>query len=390
MNQRVEAVDAIRGFALFGILLVNMTLIQFGFFASEKPTYIFGKLDEGANWFIQFFGTHNFMSLFSFLFGLSIILLQKSIIAKGKKFFPTYIRRIIILLLLGYIHGTFVWEGDILFAYGIIGIFLMMFINRKPKTLLIWASILLALIMLASYQSESTSNPYDDFAPYTEKEHKVHETGSYVDHVNFRLTENPFDYMGINGVFGLVFISVFAIIFMSPLFLLGMYVGKKGWLFEVDQHIPAVKKIWLITGIFSFTIKILAIFVKHPILIMLQDSLTPVTMTFFYGSTIILLFHYKKVARLLTYMANMGKMSVSNYLAQSIIATTIFYAYGFGLYGKIGYFFGILLTIGIYTIQLLVSTYWLQKYRMGPVEYIWRLGTYLEKPQFKRDLDKAS
>ncbi|EJS16119.1 hypothetical protein IKS_00725 [Bacillus cereus VDM062] len=390
MNQRVEAVDAIRGFALFGILLVNMTLIQFGFFSSEKPTYIFGKLDEGANWFIQFFGTHNFMSLFSFLFGLSIILLQKSIIVKGKKFFPTYIRRIIILLLLGYIHGTFVWEGDILFAYGVIGIFLMMFINRKPKTLLIWASILLALIMLASYQSESTSNPYDGLAPYTEKEHKVHETGSYMNHVNFRLTENPFDYMGINGVFGLVFISIFAIIFMSPLFLLGMYVGKKGWLFEVDQHIPAVKKIWLITGIFSFTIKILAMFLKHPILIMLQDSLTPVIMTFFYGSTIILLFHYKKVARLLTYMANMGKMSVSNYLAQSIIATTIFYAYGFGLYGKIGYFFGILLTIGIYTIQLFVSTYWLQKYRMGPVEYVWRLGTYLEKPRFKKDLDKAS
>ncbi|EJQ57254.1 DUF418 domain-containing protein [Bacillus mycoides] len=390
MNQRVEFVDAIRGFALFGILLVNITLIQFGLFANEKPTYIFGKLDESANWFIQFFGTQNFISLFSFLFGLSIILLQKSIIAKGKKFFPTYIRRISILLLLGYIHGTFVWEGDILFAYGIVGIFLMMFINRKPKTLLIWASILLALIMFTSYQSEPTSNTFNDVAPYIEKEHKVHETGSYMDHINFRLTENPFDYMGINGVFGLVFISIFAIIFMSPLFLLGMYVGKKGWLFEVDQHIPAVKKIWLITGIFSFTIKILAIFVKHPILIMLQDSLTPVTMTFFYGSTIILLFHYKKVARLLTYMANMGKMSVSNYLAQSIIATTIFYAYGFGLYGKIGYFFGILLTIGIYTIQLFVSTYWLQKYRMGPVEYVWRLGTYLEKPRFKKNLDKAS
>lgn len=84
MNQRVEVVDAIRGFALFGILLVNMTLIQFGFFAHEKPTYIFGELDKVANWFIQFFGTHNFISLFSFLFGLSIILLQKSIIAKGK------------------------------------------------------------------------------------------------------------------------------------------------------------------------------------------------------------------------------------------------------------------------------------------------------------------
>ncbi|MBK5470189.1 MULTISPECIES: DUF418 domain-containing protein [Bacillus] len=390
MNQRVEFVDAIRGFALFGILLVNITLIQFGLFANEKPAYIFGKLDESANWFIQFFGTQNFISLFSFLFGLSIILLQKSIIAKGKKFFPTYIRRISILLLLGYIHGTFVWEGDILFAYGIVGIFLMMFINRKPKTLLIWASILLALIMFASYQSEPTSNTFNDVAPYIEKEHKVHETGNYMDHINFRLTENPFDYMGINGVFGLVILSIFALIFMSPLFLLGMYVGKKGWLFEIDKHIPAVKKIWLITGIFSFTIKILTMFVKHPILIMLQDGLTPVTMTFLYGSTITLLFHYKKASRLLTYMANMGKMSVSNYLAQSIIATTIFYAYGFGLYGKIGYFFGILLTIGIYTIQLFVSTYWLQQYRMGPVEYVWRLGTYLKRPRFKKDLDKVS
>ncbi len=117
----------------------------------------------------NFFGTHNFISLFSFLFGLSIILLQKSIIAKGKKnSSPTYIRRIIILLLLGYIHGTFVWEGDILFAYGIIGIFLMIFINRKPKTLLIWAIILLALITLMSYQTDPSTN-INDFASYTEK-----------------------------------------------------------------------------------------------------------------------------------------------------------------------------------------------------------------------------
>ena len=93
MNQRVEAVDAIRGFALFGILLVNMTLIQFGFFTSEKPTYLFGNLDKGANWFIQFFGTHNFISLFSFLFGLSIILLQKVLSQKEK--------------ILPYIHKTY-------------------------------------------------------------------------------------------------------------------------------------------------------------------------------------------------------------------------------------------------------------------------------------------
>jgi len=123
---------------------------------------------------------------------------------------------------------------------------------------------------------------------------------------------------------------------------------------------------------------------------MLKDSVTPLSMAIFYGSSIILLFHYKKASRLLEYMANMGKMSVSNYLAQSIIATTIFYAYGLGLYGKIGYFFGIVLTIVIYVIQLYASTCWLKRYRIGPVEYVWRLGTYLKRPAFKRKLNKVS
>ena len=168
----------------------------------------------------------------------------------------------------------------------------MMFINRKPKTLLIWAIILLALITLMSYQTDPSTN-INDLAPYTEKEHKVHQTGSYMDHVNFRLTENPFDYMGIDGAFGLFFISVFAIIFMSPLFLLGMYVGKKaGYLRSINIYL--LSKNMVCHRSLLFTIKILAMFVKHPLLIMLQDGLTPVTMTFFYGSTIILLFHYKK------------------------------------------------------------------------------------------------
>ncbi|MBC6975285.1 DUF418 domain-containing protein [Bacillus sp. Xin] len=389
MKQRVEAIDAVRGFALFGILLVNITLIQFGMFSGEQPTYVFGKIDEGANWFIEFFGTHNFISLFSFLFGLSIILLQKSILAKEKRFFPVYIRRIIILLILGYIHGIFIWSGDILFAYGIVGIFLMMFINRKPKTLLIWAFILLAFTMFISYPFESNAN-VEDFSSYIGKEQTVHKTGSYTDHIKFRLYENPFEDIGITGFSGGFLLTFLMIILMAPLFLLGIYVGKKGWLFEIDKHVSSLKKLWLISGIFSFTVKILALLTQQPILIMLKDSVSPLGMALFYGSSIILLFHYKKALRLLEYVANMGKMSVSNYLAQTIIATTIFYAYGFGLYGKIGYFFGAVLTIGIYSVQLYASTYWLQRYRIGPVEYVWRLGTYLKRPAFKRKLKKVS
>lgn len=167
MNQRVEAVDAIRGFALFGILLVNMTLIQFGFFTSEKPTYLFGDLDKGANWFIQFFGTHNFISLFSFLFGLSIILLQK-VLSQKEKILP-HIHKTYYHSFTTRLHSRhFCLGGRYFICIRNNRDFLMIFINRKPKTLLIWAIILLALITLMSYQTDPSTN-INDFAPYTEK-----------------------------------------------------------------------------------------------------------------------------------------------------------------------------------------------------------------------------
>ena len=128
----------------------------------------------------------------------------------------------------------------------------MMFINRKPKTLLIWAIILLALITLMSYQTDPSTNT-DDFAPYTEKEHKVHQTGSYMDHVNFRLTENPLITWELTVHSDYFHIS-FRNNFMSPLFLLGMYVGKKaGYLRSVNIYL--LSKIWFATGLFSLQLK---------------------------------------------------------------------------------------------------------------------------------------
>lgn len=385
MNQRVEAIDAVRGFALFGILLVNMVFFQFGTSADEKITSIFAA-DKGANWFIHFFGSGNFVSLFSFLFGISIIMLQNSVLKKEQRFFPIYTRRIILLLILGYLHVTFIWIGDILFSYALMGIFLTIFINRKPKTLLIWFFILLVLKMVMAYPQESTADQFEDFAPYIEKTQRIHETGSYIDHVIFRATENPFQYLDLpfSGPLATIFIFSTMILAMAPIFLLGMYVAKKSWLFQIEEHLPFIKKTWLLTGIFSFTIKITALLIEHPVLIMLKDSLTPITMALFYATSIILLVHAKKAPRLFKHMASMGKMSVTNYLMQSIIATTIFYAYGFGLFGKLGVFVGIVLTIVIYAVQLFASTYWLKKFHMGPVEYIWRFGTYWKRPTFIR------
>ncbi|CAM4053106.1 hypothetical protein BAMA_00240 [Bacillus manliponensis] len=390
MNQRVEAIDAVRGFALFGILLVNMVFFQFGTSANEKITFIFAA-DKGANWFINFFGSGNFVSLFSFLFGMSIIMLQGSVLKKEQRFFPIYTRRIILLLIFGYLHTTLIWIGDILFSYALMGILLSVFINRKPKTLLIWFFILLALKMFMAYPQGSTADQFEDFIPYIEKTQHVHETGSYIDHVIFRVTEDPFQYIDIpfSGPLAIVVIFATMLLSMAPIFLLGMYVARKGWLFQIEEHLSLIKKTWLITTLFSLTIKIIAQLTDQPIITMLEDGLTPITMALFYATSIILLVHAKKAPRLFQHMANMGKMSVTNYLMQSIIATTIFYAYGFGLFGELGISVGIVLTLVIYAAQLFASTYWLQKFQIGPFEYIWRLGTYWRKPAFRKK-NKAS
>ena len=210
MNQRVEAVDAIRGFALFGILLVNMTLIQFGFFTSENQLIYLAILIKVLIGLFNFSAHITLYPYFLFYLGLALFCYKKYY-HKRKKILP-HIHKTYYHSFTTRLHSRhFCLGGRYFICIRNNRDFLMIFINRKPKTLLIWAIILLALITLMSYQTDPSTN-INDFAPYTEKEHKVHQTGSYMDHVNFRLTENPFDYMGIDGAFGLFFISVFAII----------------------------------------------------------------------------------------------------------------------------------------------------------------------------------
>nr|WP_255266947.1 DUF418 domain-containing protein [Bacillus cereus] len=163
-----------------------------------------------------------------------------------------------------------------------------------------------------------------------------------------------------------------------------MYIGKKRWLFKLAKHIRTIQKIWIISGSVSFSVKILALMTDHPILVMLNDSTVPLGIAIFYASSIILLSHYKKLTKLFQLMANIGKMSITNYLMQSFIATTIFYSYSFDLASKIGFFGAIILAIFIYVLQLTLSTYWLKTFHIGPVEYVWRFFTYWEQPSFKR------
>jgi len=147
--QRIEVVDILRGFAIFGILVVNM-----GFFAgplleaaSGFPSWT-SPADRIASTLITFLATGKFFTLFSTLFGLGLAIQMQRAEAKGVPIAPLNIRRLLVLLVIGIVHATLLWYGDILTYYALLGFVLLLFRDAEPRTLLRWAAILIALPIL--------------------------------------------------------------------------------------------------------------------------------------------------------------------------------------------------------------------------------------------------
>ncbi len=153
-SERIQIVDILRGFALFGILLVNMELFSHpiqSFVLPADPNMPW--YDQVAQWLVRFLAEGKFYALFSFLFGLGLTLQMGRVEARGGRFAPLYARRLLVLLVIGVIHAFFIWIGDILMLYALLGFVLLLFRKAKPRTLLIWAVIFWALPILFNFGS---------------------------------------------------------------------------------------------------------------------------------------------------------------------------------------------------------------------------------------------
>ena len=146
-TERIQVIDILRGFALFGILLVNMELFSHPFqqimLGYDELTSLADRL---AVWGIELLAEAKFYPIFSFLFGLGFALQIQRAEQRGTRFVPFYLRRLFILLLIGLAHAIFIWVGDILVLYAFLGAILLLFFRRRSsRTLLIWAGIMLAV-----------------------------------------------------------------------------------------------------------------------------------------------------------------------------------------------------------------------------------------------------
>lgn len=370
-GSRVEFIDSLRGFSLLGILIVNMLNFQYD--------YDFEKMFDPSIWG-QEFGVYvteilfqgSFYPIFSFLFGYSFIKLIESTKAKGLNTNAIVVRRGFGLIVLGMLHYIFIWNGDILLYYGACTFFLMMFLSSRIKTMLVWSGVLgaLSLVVLPYLMTFVYGN--DDLLT------DVYAKGAYGDILLSRVTIED-DMMIVTIIMAIVTITLmpilgflFGTIMVGPFALLGMAIGKKGHLTEEDRGM-AYRKGWIWMIVIGLTLKC-ATFIDAPWSEMVM-TLGAYVLTIGYIQAFIVFYYSKAAQGLKRLLAGLGRLSLSNYLAQSIICTTIFYSYGLGLFGQMGSMFGLLLAVGLYTAQLFISYLYLKKWRRGPVE--WLMGKWV-------------
>jgi uncharacterized protein len=351
-----------------------------------------GIMDTIATSLIILLIQGKFYIMFSFLFGLGFAIFFERAKAKTKRPTLLFYRRLFILLLIGFAHAFFIWFGDILVVYALLGFLLPLFVNRKPLTILIWAFLLffgsifvLTSIMLlvafvkmvdADIMAETMQTLFADMECRIESSFHAYGHGTFAEIMAQRASDT---FWGYEQLFFVSF-AIFAI------FLLGLYAGKRAIFQNIEANLTLVKISWWSGLVIGFPLSIVNLFCRiqmagdpfsfygafHTGATFLGDA----GLCLFFITSIVLLYHQGKWLHLFKPLAYAGRMALSNYLIQSIVCTTIFYSYGFGLYGKVGPALGIILAIAIFAVQIFISRYWLERFQFGPMEWIWRCLTY--------------
>ena len=389
-TERIASLDVLRGFALLGILIANML-----FFSQPleeegwRHGLWFGPLDRVADWVSLLLIEGKFYPLFSFLFGLGYAIQLDR--ASSRVLDPTsvYYRRLFILMGFGLAHGIFLWEGDVLFAYALCGFFLPLFRNRKSRTIAIWAAAIIllpALLILAGgvmlcllWDQPVMAGAFQSAMVDQENRHqliRVFVNGSYPDVVFHRLSEMAF--------------TMFAVLIFAPaflgLFLVGLLAGRSRLIMDVAAHRRTFEKILMVCGAVGLAGNFIGAWLmmaasadEHWGLMLIGIGIISIfgpVLTAAYIAGMVMLIDRRPSLPFLPPIAAVGRMALTNYLMQSLIATTIFYGYGLGLGGTVGRLGTIGIALLIFVAQILFSVLWLGFFRYGPVEWLWRSLTY--------------
>jgi uncharacterized protein len=396
-TNRITIVDALRGFALAGIVICHVVENYIG----SVPTAEFndavhqGLIDDIVDGFIGIFLRGKFIALFSFLFGLSFFIQMDNAHTKGKRFGTRFLWRLILLFAIGFVHSLF-YRGDILTVYAILGIFLIPFYNVSNKWLLGIAALLFMglarFLLFASIGGEGVFTNFD-INPESPKVLAYYDTlknGTLLDVFATNATQGHIDKAEFQyGVFGRGY-------FTFAFFLVGLFVGRSGFFKRFKEETKLMKKILvysLIALVVSFGI-MAGGFISMGTNFNLQSwnamigltgmDMSNAAMTIIYIVLFAMWFKKSKGEKLLLKFAPYGRMALTNYVLQSIIFTFVFFGWGLGLIGELRQVYTFLLALLFIALQMLVSKWWLQHFKYGPLEWLWRSLTFFKIFPFRK------
>lgn len=372
---RIRMIDIIRGFCLLGILVANMLAFQYGIYGqAELQLFNPSSMDESLYKVLKIMVVGSFAPIFMSLFGYGLYKLRGSLVFRGIKPELPLVRRFLMLLVLGLLHILLLWEGDILLSYGAGGFCLLLFIKRKPKSLVIWAIILSLFYFGINYGSEMVS-PVEEaqIQQYVKHSISVYGEGTYKDISNFRLNEDPLDIPAAITILAMFFVPLI----LLPMFLLGIAAANKKWFHEPRNERRRYGWLTVIFLPLGLLLKAIAVMQSDWAWssAILAAGAHVLALGYIFGLALVLSIQSKRSVVIAAF-ESVGRMSLTNYLMQTVICTTIFYGYGLGWFGEIGIGYGLLLALVIYIVQAIASSYVLRKYKHGPIERLLRMWTY--------------
>lgn len=382
--ERHTLIDALRGFALCGVLLANLaafSLYQYLTEAAQKalPSADFDRVAQNA---LQLLLTHKAVTVFSILFGLGFAVQLERAHARGVDGLRTFLRRMAVLLLVGALHSAY-WWGDILLIYALAG-FALVPMRRWPDRWLLWGGFCVALLGTALLRwafnaaAEATgalSRP-EIFAQ------------------TLPLLSSPSFSGALQGNAGLLrwwypLGGLLLVCFALGRFMLGYWAGRTGLLQRPEAHLPVLRRIlaWTLPlGAAATLLQFWQASIKAALPALasgaggkawgVMASAGPLLLGIAFGTIFVLLYLREGWRRWLRHFAPAGRMALSNYLMQTAVCSALFYGFGLALgpgYGTPAWF---VVWAALFAAQMVFSAWWLARYRFGPMEWLWRTLTY--------------
>jgi len=414
-GDRIEVLDVIRGYALWGVLLINM--MNFGALNVNLWT---DPTNHFTYWAQRFFFEQKSWRLFSFMFGLGFAIQMIRADDRGVRFVSVYTRRLTVLFGIGILH-SFVY-GSVLVPYAWLGFVLMFFRKASPRVLLVWVVVLLMFWPVDQHVTRvwnRSHQPDPELATETRQRNaaesqvetdggqarqRARADGTLLEFLaaNCRTVLSRFteildwdEYRGSESKVG-----IFA------MFLLGLYVGRRRIFQHIDRHRLFVRKVmwwglglglaaslsdWIIR---DFVCQGVSIAGEGPCLNELHPALTfgralvwsfgASAFSFFYAALIAVLHERPRWRRILSPLGAVGRTALTHYVLQTILFSLVFAGFGFGQQNRLGSAPVFAIAALIYAIEIPLSVWWLRRFQLGPLEWLWRTLTYMRLQPMRR------